>query len=707
MKLFRVLLLTGAAYAVATQAHAEVVSFSIFSALYSIGVSGAVANAISLIAIPALAIGASLVFGKQSSASVTASDAKSTFETSESQVIEGIGRVRIGGLNAFGNSDGSTRARLICRLQGPIDAVEEYYIGGREVVVDTDGSVSSPPWARAGGSWCNWQDKKGDGSETAWSGLMSLFPALWTSDHRARGIAQSQIIWYNPGLSEDKYFTLYQGGIPDTEQLIRASKIYDPRTGATAWSDNGVLACAHILQRDPVFTDDTIDWGLIASEANKADVLVATRTGTEKRSRAWGVWGWETSRSEVMQQLMDSVGVELRTTDVGKVWFQLIDDDHASEVDFGPRDGVEVSWRSGPEAVERPNILRLSYYSPERNYESAEIDLIGKAWASVDDEVARYGPKYLDINLLFCPSASQAQRIGRRKFAQARGDTGSISTDMAGLAAWGLLYAEVALPDLGDVLPVRMEAPRVNDDNGTVEIPFSVWPTLTAWNPATDEAAAPDPIPDFEYESDLTTPNAPNDATQITYPDGGKEFRVGYSLPAQTIDTIECTYRSYTSGLPNSWTGMTESSNVCAFANVDLTGSTIDARVRVFYEDDGSYFSPLLNAGVGPNNTACGAPTATGGITTPDGGIPTLNLSVTVPELRAASVTLERSVGGVWSVVSHQNIRPGQTITFSSAALTGSSVTTYWRLQTRTSNGTGGPYATYAYTTADTSGGSG
>lgn len=54
-------LLAGTVLAVVAAAHPalaiEAVSFSIFSALYSIGIPGAIANAISLIAIPAAAVG--------------------------------------------------------------------------------------------------------------------------------------------------------------------------------------------------------------------------------------------------------------------------------------------------------------------------------------------------------------------------------------------------------------------------------------------------------------------------------------------------------------------------------------------------------------------------------------------------------------------------------------------------------------------------
>ncbi|NGO63964.1 hypothetical protein G6N76_09785 [Rhizobium daejeonense] len=710
-------MLSSAAYAAATMpAHAEPISFAIFSALYTIGIPGAIANAISLVAIPALAIGGSLALGRARAPSIKASDAKSTFESSEAQVMDGIGRVRVGGLQAFGNSDGSTRARLVCRLNGPIDAVEEYYIGGREVTVDPNGDVSSPPWSKNGGSWCNWKDKPGTGGETAWSSLLSLFPDLWTSAHRVRGIAQSLTIWYNPGLSEDKYFTLYQGGIPSTEQVIRASRLYDPRTGLTAWSDNGILACAHVLRRDPAFAFGMFDWSLIASEANKADVLVATKTGTEKRARAWGIWGWETARSDVMQQLLDSIGAELRITNAGKIWFQLIDDTHVPEVEFTPDDGVELTWRSGPEAVERPNICRVTYYSPERNYESAEINLDGIAWASVEDEVSRYGPKYLDIDLPFCPSASQAQRIARRRFAQARGDTGIINTNMVGLSAWGLLYGEITLPDLGDILPVRMEAPRVDDEQGTVEIPFTVWPLLPVWNPSLDEASAPEPIPDLGYETDMISPNAPASAIQVTFPGGaGTELRIGFTLPAQEYDTAEATFRSYTGDLPNSWQGMFEGPSADAATFAYLPGSygglTIDARVRVFNGDDGSYYSPILHTVVGVDNTACAAPTLVSGGTSTLGSSAQLNVTVSAGELRAAYVTLESrgpTTGGIgwtpWSLVSQQNARPGQHLTFTDSRSVGTGGgDVEWRLQTLTSNGTGGPYRTLSQNVAPSS----
>jgi len=726
MTSIRLLFASGASFvAMATDAHADPVSliataihgFLLSSTAVAATAAGTIATIAANVIVGGALVGLSM-FGarQQRTGTVKAADAKGTFESGESSVIEGLGRVRVGGLKAFGNTDGSTRWRLICRLQGPIDAVEAYFVGGREVTVDPGGNVSSPPWATPGGSWMKWEDKKGTGAETAWPALVSAFPTLWTSAHRVRGIAQSLLTFFNPGLTEPKYLTLYQGGVPDTEWVGRASLVYDPRDEAQnvdnpatwKWNENGILGLAHVLRRDPAFASDRFDWPLITTQAVKADINVTTKTGTEKRARIGGMWAWEGARRDTMQDMLQSVGAEIRMTAAGKIWFELIDDDPLSEISLTPRDFPELEWAFGPEAVERPNICRVKYYSPERNYELADIDMTGIAWARIDDEVTRYGPKYFDVELPFCPSASQAQRIARRSFLLARGDTGIAVTNMVGLATWGVFYGEVELPDLGDVEKVRLSPPRVDDGRGSVEIPFMVWPALTPWNPATDEADAPDPIPEMEYESTLPTPSAPTAAIQITYPVGGaKELRIAYALPSVPRTAIEANYRVYSGGLPGSWLGMTEAFNF-AYGPADVLGAEIDARVRIFNGDDGSYFSPLLHATVGVDNTPCGQPVVLSGGTSGSTGVGALNVVVEALELWCASIRLDRRVDtgsgyGAWVTISEQNALPGQDLTFNNNYSNSSSSqhTVQWRLITRTTGGVDGTPRTYTLTVWD------
>ncbi|MEY9196644.1 hypothetical protein ABIA16_001760 [Sinorhizobium fredii] len=721
MKSLRLLFASGASFvAMTAHAHADPVSliataihgFLLSSTAVAATAAGTIATIAANVIVGGALVGLSLIGRERPTGTVKAADAKGTFESGESSVIDGLGRVRVGGLKAFGNTDGSTRWRLVCRLQGPIDAVEAYFVGGREVTVDPDGDVSSPPWSKAGGSWMKWQDKVGNGGETAWPALISAFPELWTSAHRVRGIAQSLVTFFNPGLTTSKYLSLYQGGVPDTEWVARASRVYDPRVedadpdndNTWGWSENGILCAVHVLRRDPAFTSERFDWPLITTQAVKADVSVATKTGTEKRARCWGMWAWEGARKETMEDILRSIGAEIRMTDQGKIWFELIDDNPLSEISFEPPDIIDLEWMTGPEAVERPNICRIQYYSPERHYEVTDLDMTGIAWATIDDEVTRYGPKYFDVELPFCPSASQAQRIARRLFLQARADTGVAVMNMVGLATWGLYYGEIELPDLGDVEKVRLSPPRVDDARGTVEIPFSVWPTLSAWNPATDEADAPDQLPEMGYEATLPTPDAPTGATQITYPvSGTKEFRIGYSLPAVSFSTIEATYRPYIGGLPDSWTGMTEESNY-AYVAADLEGDEIDARVRIFNGDDGSYYSDTLHATVTENNSPCAAPDLiSGGVSGGTDGIGSLAVIVDADELRCASIKLRRRVDtgsgfGSWSTRDEQDARPGQDLTFNDSYSNPTPIehTVEWKLTTMTSGGVEGTPRTFS-----------
>src|SRR5690606_35995599 len=109
---------------------------------------------------------------------------------------------------------------------------------GREVVVDDDGAVSSPPWANVDGTNVTILSKTGTGSETAWASLISEFPELWTSDHKVRGIHQSLVKYVSPGFDSEagikRRQLLFQGGEPPYEKVGRAEPVYDPREAQSA-----------------------------------------------------------------------------------------------------------------------------------------------------------------------------------------------------------------------------------------------------------------------------------------------------------------------------------------------------------------------------------------------------------------------------------------------------------------------------------------
>ncbi|MGH6862445.1 MAG: hypothetical protein ACRECY_19545, partial [Phyllobacterium sp.] len=402
----RTLLLSGTSLlAMTVAASADPVSIGSFiiSGLLSVG-AGGILPAVSAATLGSVVLGAGVIGLNLASTflgsrpKINPGDYKNTFETGDSSEIRAIGRVRVSGLKVFGNTKGNNRYRVIAHSKGRISAVEEHFIGGRSVTVEADGSVSSPPWVRKSGSYLYILGKIGDGTETAWTQLMDEFPELWTSAHRVRGIAQSLVEYISPGLADTKFLKLYQSGEPQYERVQRSEPVYDPRTGQSPtneatwlYRDNGPLCAAHILRSYPSLKAADLDYVDIALEASRGDVVVATKIGSEVRSRCWGMWPAENARGDVMKQVVESIGAEIVPTIDNKYTIRLVDDVRTAEISLTAHDIIDLQWRSGPESVERPNVCRVSYYSPERNYEMAEIDLTGIAWARIQSEIDRVG----------------------------------------------------------------------------------------------------------------------------------------------------------------------------------------------------------------------------------------------------------------------------------------------------------------------------
>jgi hypothetical protein len=717
--------LAGCASWLAMTAHAQAdfvitpLAFALFAGpLGAVATFGGIYTGLQIAAYAAV-LGAQLALSGGQQQKIDPGEMKNTFQEAETSEFNAVGRVKLGGLKAFGNTKGNVISRLIWKVKGPMVAVEQYFLGGREVTVEPDGSVSSPPWSFPGGSWANIKNKIGDGSETAWAELTADYPSLWTPAHLCRGIYQSLVRFSVPNFSTEegnkKFQKLYQGGAPDEEEIARVAKIYDPRDPAQdpdddsnwPWQDNGINVAVHIMRKYPDLTSADFDWDFLADEADRADALTATKAGTEERARCWGIWPSESKRGDVMQQVLDSIGAEVVLSDAGLIRIRLIDDQPTSEIAFPSRHIIELNWRSGPEAVERPNVCRIKYYSPERGYDMGEINMTGIAWARIDDEVTRYGEKIFDVELPFCPSPSQAQRIARRLFLQARADAGSVKTNMVGLAAWGVTYATIEDSDAEEMMLCRLAPPRIDDEQGQVDIPFIVWPQAlidTPWNPATMEANAPTPAPELQYESALATPAAPSEAGVVQYLSGAYETRMKYTSVVGATQT-EAVYRTYTAGEPDPFESFEVAAGGLAYSPVNASSSKADFKVRFFNDDDeGSYYSPLLT--VEPfaiDNTTPAAPSLGAGL---DNETILVTATVSAPEMRATNILVESrselAAGSgaytAWTPRGQPEVRPGQPeiVTFTVFAVDDGKIQI--RASTRVSNGTYGPYDTHEVT---------
>lgn len=681
---------------------------------------GAIYAGLQILGTTALIGGQLLSLAGRKPGSINPGEFKQTLETEETSEVNGVGRVRVAGVRAFGNTKHPNIHRVFLHLRGEVDFAELFYINGRETILTDTGKAITPPWfyeATVSGGPNPWDtttvpnsyvtitQKLGDGTETAIAELITDFPDLWTSNHRIRGIFHTHMKIISPGISQPKYLTLFSSGPElDFETVVRAAKFYDPREGSHLvndsstweWTDNSILCIIGVMRKDSSLTSADFDWDLIEDEADRADTLVSTKTGTEKRSRLWGLWPSEAERADVIDQMLRSAGAELKITDEGKYWVQLIDDNRSSEITFVDGDIIEMTDQSGPEAVERPNICRVKYYSPERDYEMFELDLTGIGWARIDSEVTAYGEKYFDVDLPFCPDASQAQRIARRLFATIREETVAVKVKQDGWAAWGLSTATLAIPQFDESVKVEIQTVRASIDDGYVEIHGVAQPVLTAWSTSTDEASAPEEIPDFQSDAALTKPAAPTTAIAVTYPGGQHEIRVDFAAVSGADSYLAVLRYNDANGNPTKWYPMTTvTGQTYAFRTQDLIGEEVRFRYLGFHSTNDNYsdFSPeLVVASLAVDNTATAAPTVVE-TENADGA----DLDITCTDFNVVKVLVEANYDGAgWST--HTTFNDVQPNVEKNAVLAGytnvtiNDKTLLWRVSSFTTDGTQGSY---------------
>jgi hypothetical protein len=150
-----------------------------------------------------------------------------------------------------------------------IDGVEKFYLNEKEVTVNSSGAVTTAPYSVrrttheitsevvpdscyteewSGVQVCQYYayDSKAniriyDGSQTtADSRLMSLFPGVWTADHKLLGVAYAIV-----ELDYDE--SAFPSGIPSLTVVMRGARVFDPRSGQTVFSENPALHARHVI----------------------------------------------------------------------------------------------------------------------------------------------------------------------------------------------------------------------------------------------------------------------------------------------------------------------------------------------------------------------------------------------------------------------------------------------------------------------------
>ena len=196
-----------------------------------------------------------------------------------------LGRVRKGGHVFFRDSVGQYREKFVVfvALAGhEIDGVEQVWLNDVAVTLDAGGWVQTAPYLltrRESGQVMGTvappnaipgtvqTTTTGDDSlsyevttyqyevsapkaritiytgapgQAADAGAMADFPGVWTSNHRADGIAYLKAEFFYDE-------TAFPSGLPNVSATVRGARCFDPRTGLTTFTTNPALHMRHVL----------------------------------------------------------------------------------------------------------------------------------------------------------------------------------------------------------------------------------------------------------------------------------------------------------------------------------------------------------------------------------------------------------------------------------------------------------------------------
>lgn len=208
----------------------------------------------------------------------------------------------------------------------------------------------------------------------------------------------------------------FPNGIPNIKMVKRGYKVYDPRTGKTAWSANSALVYLHFLKTFCGVADSDILVDQFKSCANICDELVATAAGTGVRYRTHGEFDFNESRVKVMEAILLSCAGD-RVYTGGKHGLMVGAYQGPATLELHSRQlcgDVQIT----PETSERDrfNTYCGKFINASQNFIQSDFPPVSVAeWVAEDGrEITK------DIDFRFVTDEYQAQRICAMKMRRSR-----------------------------------------------------------------------------------------------------------------------------------------------------------------------------------------------------------------------------------------------------------------------------------------------
>ena len=402
----------------------------------------------------------------------------------DSPRIRAYGRVLLGGIRAFWETDDGKLYQIIVLHHGQLHGLGAFHVDGEPVTVDANGEVTTSPFS---------PDLRmlffdGAGAGGGYPSVQAAFPELWTPNHRLQGQATMLVVMSHPG--QEQFAKVFPKG-PQTvlQAEVHGSRVRD-MAGALVYTENAALIIRDYFThpdgwRIPAAAIDDASFGAFSVRCQQSVPLRAG--GTETRYRLCGTYSLDDAPKDVTARMLATCDGQVYQTPEGKVgilggaWSD-------PDVTITADDIMELSVEDGFDPFTDFNVLKGSFVSPAHKYQPIDVPELRDAAA-----LAEQGERVEQIDIDMCPSGSQMQRLLKIIWAKRRrAMTGTLTTNLVGMKARfpkgdGIHTIHVRAPEFGldDVFEVTSH--RFDVAGRWCEIGIASIANPYGWNAAVEE----------------------------------------------------------------------------------------------------------------------------------------------------------------------------------------------------------------------------
>ncbi|RWX78255.1 hypothetical protein EPK99_06375 [Neorhizobium lilium] len=339
-------------------------------------------------------------------------------------------RYLTGSVIVFGFRRGEKSYLLHYICEGPIHGYVSFRLDKKPITVDANGFVTEAQYQVGGRPRVQILTTLGTMADEPFAEILDAFPELDTplTPFRQRGCAMVlQIVEQVP---QEDLQDIYPNNMPGIQCVIDGwENVYDPRSGSFAYSGNA--GCCLITEIMDVYgltpgSVDDVNFDSFAAFADHCDEDIPLKAGgTENRYRCAGPVSLDGENEDRIKSIATICNADVYMDSQGRIAVrQKMRSTPSIALRAKNGDHLSLQLEGGRTLQKFFNTAKVSYVEPALNYKANEVRWRDESL--YEDDGAEFS---IPVGATLCPSATQAQRIGKLAVFESNPDfVGSVTS---------------------------------------------------------------------------------------------------------------------------------------------------------------------------------------------------------------------------------------------------------------------------------------